>query len=148
MTTWGHCLYQKMEMYEEAICIPFIIRTPGASGGEHEGLVSHLDLMPTVLDLAGPEVPDGLAGCSLRDVPYGGAGPWREAVFLTYDGNFRRHDIRRAVVRARFKYVWHPAGREELYDLEQGPRERVNLSADPSSAGEKAHLRALGRRWT
>ena len=143
----AHCLYQKMEMYEEAIRIPFIIRTPGASGGEHEGLVSHLDLMPTALELAGLAAPADLPGRSLRDVLHGGAGPRREAVFLSYDGNFRSHDIRRAVVGVRFKYIWHRAGGEELSDLERDPRELVNLSADPSFAGDKAHLRALGRRW-
>jgi arylsulfatase A-like enzyme len=140
----AHCLYQKMEMYEEAIRTPLVIRAPGARTGRHDGLVSHLDLLPTVLELASLPVPEGLPGKSLGDVLHGGAGPEREAVFSTYDGNFVVGDARRCVVGARFKYVWYAGGGEELYGLERDPGELVNLAAQPEFAEEKARLRALG----
>jgi arylsulfatase A-like enzyme len=143
----AHGLYQKMEMYEEAIRTPLIIRAPGAHKGTHEGLVSQVDLLPTVLELAGLPVPEDLPGKSLCDALHGGAGPEREAVFSTYDGNFVVGDGRRCVVGARFKYVWYADGDEELYDLERDPRELVNLAAQPEFAEEKARLRALGRHW-
>jgi arylsulfatase A-like enzyme len=154
----AHCLYQKMEMYEEAIRTPLVIRAPGAHKGRNDGLVSHLDLLPTVLDLAGLSVPEDLPGKSLCGALLGGAGPQREAVFSTYDGNFVIGDARRCVIGPRFKYIWYvggglrqaqPAlsaskGEEELYDLERDPGELVNLAAQPDFAGEKERLRALG----
>jgi arylsulfatase A-like enzyme len=176
----AHCLYQKMEMYEEAIRTPLVIRAPGggaaslgvlppASGeppalpaealggatipqrgarrGRHDGLVSHLDLLPTVLELAGLAVPDGLPGKSLCGALSGGTGPQREAVFSTYDGNFVVGDARRCVIGPRFKYVSYVGGGEELYDLERDPGELVNLAAQPAFAEEKARLGALGRQW-
>jgi len=187
----AHCLYQKMEMYEEAIRTPLVIRAPGggaaslgvpfgsepqgrrlsptsgeppalpaealggakvpqrgAGRGRHDGLVSHLDLLPTVLELAGLGVPDGLPGTSLRGVLSGGAGPEPEAVFSTYDGNFVVGDARRCVIGPRFKCVWYVGGGgEELYDLERDPGELVNLAAQPAFAEEMARLGALGRQW-
>ena len=143
----AHCMYQKMEMYEEAIHVPLLIRVPGAAPRRHTGLVSHLDLLPTVLDLAGLDVPDGLPGRSLRDVVCEGATFDREAVFSCYDGNPEVGDLRRAVVGTRFKYIWHPHGGEELYDLERDPLELVNVATDPALAPEKERLRTLGRDW-
>jgi len=156
----AHCLYQKMEMYEEAIRTPLVIRAPGARTGRHDGLVSHLDLLPTVLELASLPVSEGLPGKSLGDVLHGGAGPEREAVFSAYDGNFVVGEARRCIVGSRFKYVWYVSGGEsldvardrepvegELYDLEQDPRELVNLAAQPEFAEEKERLRSLGRHW-
>jgi arylsulfatase A-like enzyme len=143
----AHCLYQKMEMYEEAIRTPLVIRAPGARRGTHRGLVSHLDLLPTVLELGGLPVPEDVPGKSLRGVLSGGTGPQREAVFSTYDGNFVIGDARRCVIGQRFKYVWYADAGEELYDLERNPGELVNLAAEPGFAEEKASLRALGRQW-
>lgn len=144
----AHCMYQKMEMYEEAIRVPLLIRAPGARPGTCAGLVSHLDLLPTVLDFAGLPVPGQLPGRSLREVVLGKPAPAREAVFSGYDGdNARCSDVRRSVIGTRFKYTFIEGDGEELYDLERDPLELANRAADAEFASEKSRLRKLGRAW-
>lgn len=143
----AHGLYQKMECYEEAIRVPLVTRVPGAPPRRCKGLVSHLDIAPTLLDLLGLPVPDHMVGRSLREVIFNGAPVRREAVFSAYDGNPEAGIRRRAIVGERWKYVWHPfQGADELYDLWEDTCELVNLADQPTYASEREHWRSLGLR--
>ena len=125
-----HRMYQKMEMYEQAIRIPLMVRMPGADARVFDNPVSHLDLMPTLLDLTGVELPGDLDGISLRDSILSGISPPERLVFSQYSGNPTVGDIRQAAIGKRYKYVYDPADAPELYDLEQDPLETRNLAAD------------------
>jgi arylsulfatase A-like enzyme len=125
-----HRMYQKMEMYEQAIKVPLIIRVPGAEVRTLDSPVSHLDLMPTLLDLVDIEPPDGLDGISLLESIVSGTPPPDRSVFCQYSGNPTVGDIRRAVITRRYKYIYDPADVPELYDLESDPLEMHNLAAD------------------
>lgn len=50
-----HGMYQKMEMYEEAVKVPLVLRIPGKGAGVYREVVSHLDVKPTLCELAGAE---------------------------------------------------------------------------------------------
>jgi len=52
-------------LYEEMLRIPLILKAPGAGASLFPGSVSHLDLAPTLLDLAGIPVPATMRGCNL-----------------------------------------------------------------------------------
>ena len=80
-------MYQKMEMYEQAINIPLIINVPKADSAAFDVPVSHLDIMPTLLDLTEMESPDKLDGFSLRDTILAGAPPSDRPIFSQYSGN-------------------------------------------------------------
>ena len=52
-------------LYEELVHLPLLIHAPGVPAGAYGGLTSAVDLMPTVLDLVGMEVPSFVQGRSL-----------------------------------------------------------------------------------
>ncbi len=51
--------------YENISHVPLMVRLPSAPAKRVEGFVQGADLMPTILDLAGLETPDGLDGMTL-----------------------------------------------------------------------------------
>lgn len=141
--------------YEESIRNPLLLRYPPrvAAGSRPEGLALTVDLAPTLLELAGIEPGPGIQGRSL--VPLLGTVPadWREAVlveFYTYENPFPHLlDLDyRAIRTPRYKYIhWiqHP-DEDELYDLEQDPRELHNRADEPGMAAIRDELRQeLGR---
>ena len=58
----------KCSNYEAALRVPFIVKWPGKVQGNQvsDQLISTIDLLPTVLDVAGVAVPDNLPGKSLH----------------------------------------------------------------------------------
>ena len=143
--------------YEESIRNPFLLRYPPAApaGFRPGGLALTVDLAPTLLDLAGVDGGPGIQGRSLVPLLARPEPPadWRESVlveFYTYENPFPHlldMDYR-AIRTGRFKYIhWvHHPDRDELYDLEEDPRELRNLAGDPSHQRVKQELRVeLGR---
>ena len=57
---WSHS-----PLYEELVTLPLLISAPGIEPGSYSGHSSAIDVMPTVLDMLGQEVPDGIDGRSL-----------------------------------------------------------------------------------
>lgn len=125
-----HRMYQKMEMYEQAIKVPLVIRVPGTKAQTFDSPVSHLDVMPTMLDLVDIGLPDDLDGVSLLDSIVSGTPPPDRSAFSQYSGNPTVGDIRRAVITRRYKYIYDPADAPELYNLESDPLEMHNLAAN------------------
>jgi arylsulfatase A-like enzyme len=64
----------KATLYDPGIRVPVICHWPGhvEGGAWHDALVSNLDVTPTVLEIAGGEVPEGLAGRSVLPLLQGG----------------------------------------------------------------------------
>jgi arylsulfatase A-like enzyme len=61
--------------FDEVLRVPLVITMPGAAGAglRIEEVTRHIDVMPTLLDLAGVEPPDGIQGRSLRPLVEGGS---------------------------------------------------------------------------
>ena len=142
-----HRMYQKMEMYEQAIRVPLIVHVPGTKPSSVAQPVSHLDLMPTLLDLTGLESPADLDGISLRDAILEGELPPERSVHSEYSGNPTLGDIRRAVITQQYKYVYDPDDRPELYDLEADPLEMQNLAGDATYASVQQRLHRQCKEW-
>ncbi|GAA4914661.1 arylsulfatase [Stackebrandtia albiflava] len=139
-----HRLWRKSLPYEGSARIPFLLAGPESEPGGVSGeLVTLQDVMPTLLDCAGLEVPDGLDGRSLRAVAAGGAPETpREYVHIehSYQGGQSVH----AVVDQRFKYVWFSGdGHEQLFDMVDDREELRDLAAAPESAGALADRRSV-----
>ena len=154
----SHRTFQKFALYEESIRVPFIIAAVSDRLGvpkdvfDNEHLVSGVDFMPTVLDYAGVEVPDGLQGASLRPLVEGRDVPWRNFAYV--ESNYWA----RAIITERFKYVmeYRPkleedfvppgpdpdaVGLEQFFDLVDDPWETRNLAGDPQYAAELSDCR-------
>ena len=80
----GHCSCNlKGTLYDECIRIPLILRLPGKlpAGGRVRRQVSQIDIMPTLLELAGLGLPDYVEGSSLLPLIRGETDLFREEAF-------------------------------------------------------------------
>lgn len=133
-----HQMYQKMEMYEQAIRIPLIFSGPGVRNQRFNTPVSHLDVVPTLLEMLGLSPDTELDGQSLASSLTRNQTVTPRPVFAQYSGNPVIGDTRRCVVSGQYKYVFDPDDAPELYDLEVDPLEMTNIAAqDPSDPAVK-----------
>ena len=65
-------------LFEELVHLPLLISAPGLSAGVYKGLTSAVDLMPSVLDLMGVEIPPSVQGKSLLPAMQDTSLPGRE----------------------------------------------------------------------
>jgi uncharacterized sulfatase len=140
-------------MYEEITHIPFIIEPPGGGDGRKVStLVSHIDLLPTMLELADLDVPPILEGESLVPQLNGKEDPEKSVVI-----EFQRYEIEhdswggfqpvRSIVRGSYKLVINLLHSDELYDLEADPGEVDNRIDDPELADVRDNLHDELLRW-
>ena len=123
-------------MYEEVYRIPLMVRWPGvvAPGSTSNGLASLIDLTPTLADIAGAPVPDGLHGRNLTPVLRGEVDAVREALMCEYHGDEFGLYSQRMIRRDQYKLVYNPNDVRELYDLDNDPHELRNLAYEPDCA--------------
>ncbi len=148
---WGeHGLFRKRATFEPSIRVPLIVRWPAEvpAGARQDELALNVDLAPTLLDLAGVDVPADAQGRSLRPLWRGDAAGWRER-FAILDGyqDPERGPSELALRTRRWKYVRYrrPQLVERLFDLEADPAERTDLAAHPDQAARLADLRTALR---
>jgi len=143
-------------MYEEITRIPLVVRMPGGEGpGRVDGtLASHVDLLPTMLELAGEGVPDLLSGESLAPVLRGDETDADRSVVI----EFERFDVDndavgeflpiRCIVRGDYKLAVNLLDSvDELYNLADDPAEVVNLIDDASHAEARDRLHDELLEW-
>jgi arylsulfatase A-like enzyme len=167
----------KSTLYDAGTGVSFIVRPPtswGVAPGRREQLVSHLDILPTLLELAGGDQDSGLEGQSLVDVldehlidP--------DRVLVTVKSHHDAYDPIRAVRTRDFAYIRNfadgpklqlsldlensatrrgmgdahlePRPREELYDRRADPDELTNVVGDPAYASVLHDYAAILDRW-
>ncbi|MCB0015700.1 MAG: sulfatase-like hydrolase/transferase, partial [Anaerolineales bacterium] len=121
-------------MYEEVINIPFIVKWPGQTpaGTVSRSLVSHIDLVSTVLDAFGLPAPQWGEGRSLLPAFRQADAMVNKAVFsefgryeIDHDG-FGGFQPIRCIRDDRYKLVINLMTSDELYDLASDPGEMHN----------------------
>ncbi len=134
-------------MYEEIANIPFIVRTPGGPHGDvSHSVVSHLDILPTMLDLAGMEIPECLHGYSLRPILCDPETSVREAAMINFHRFAINHDMKggfypiRCMTDGRYKLSINLFESDEFYDLQEDPWELENRIDDEQLAPERDRL--------
>ena len=153
-----HCTFRKTLSLEGSAKIPLVINAPrrfGLPGGQSSDLpVTHMDLMPTLLEMAGLGVPDSVEGRSLVPILKGEQTPdaWRPYVHGEHARPGAPEGGVQFLVSSREKYTWFTGdGTELLFDLQADPQEEVNLAARPEGAERLDHWRRrlaeeLGKR--
>jgi arylsulfatase A-like enzyme len=130
-------------MYEELVRVPLIISAPGSiENGVSDALVSTMDILPTLCDLAGIPIPDGIDGLSLASLLTEASpakaleelGKRRKGLVVEYYGKRKWRVPIRMVRTADWKYVRYQLYGEELYNLKSDPHETRNLAADAQFA--------------
>ncbi len=123
-----HGKFIHAQPYEECIAVPLLIKFPGQRGAGHRepSLVEAIDLLPTLLEEFGVEVPGHVQGRSVRETLAGGP-PVRGAI-LSRD---KQRPARFALRTERFKVIHDLVSQHsELFDLEQDPGEQVDVASE------------------
>ncbi|PWH07478.1 arylsulfatase [Brachybacterium endophyticum] len=144
-----HDMYRKSVGYEGSAHIPFLLHLPPALrekvGDPREvgDVVELRDLMPTLLDLVGIPVPEGVDGASLLPAMRGEQQVRDHLHGEHVISALGRHSMQ-WIRTERHKYLWFSGdGHEQLFDLEDDPHELADLAQDPAHAEQLARHRAL-----
>ncbi len=130
-----HGLWCKHTNFELATRSPLIVSAPGQAnrGATTDALAELVDIYPTLVELCGLPIPDGLEGISLVPVMNAPDRPRKDAAFSQYPrGDAMGYSMR----TDRYRYTeWaepdKPAIGVELYDHKTDARENVNLAGQP-----------------
>jgi arylsulfatase A-like enzyme len=169
--------WMKCTLTDHGTGIMLILRGPGgfAGGTVCDALVSHLDLYPTICELAGIPAPEWTQGRSLLPLARGEADAIHDAIFSEINYHVA-YEPQRAVRTTRYKYIRHfgardtvyvantdsgpsksallvagyadaPIAHEQLYDLLFDPQERHNLADEPELWPMLDEMRARLDTW-
>jgi N-sulfoglucosamine sulfohydrolase len=168
----------KATLHDRGTGVMMLVRGPGGfSGGKViDAMVTHLDVYPTICELAGiKSAPSWLQGKSLMPLVRGEADRLHDATFaeVTYHAAY---EPQRSVRTERYKYLrrfhdyphpvlancddsaskdlWVEGGwgerivpTEQLFDLLFDPAEAANLASDPAHASELEEMRGRLEQW-
>ena len=126
-------LWDKRAAYERSIRIPLIVRHPGVfePGTVCPHMALNVDIMPTLLDLAGLPPASPTHGVSLVDLVHGRRD--RKAFLYEYFQEEGPVPTTLAVRTRRWKYITYPDSPHfptELYDLQLDPDELINRAPE------------------
>jgi arylsulfatase A-like enzyme len=156
---FDHGCIEKTFLYDHAVRIPFLLRGPEIpEGRRYEEPVSHIDLLPTLLEHAGiNEDPDWhIEGRSLLPVAQGKEVDWRKTLFCEVEQSVHLRDLvdsssAKMALRWPWKYIYTLVNghivEEELYNLEDDPEELTNRAGDSSLVDTVLELRNEVLRW-
>ena len=142
----SHRIFNKgFQMYEETHRIPFVIRDPDQdnNGITIDSFISHVDIMPTILQYCQLSTPNGTDGQSLLPLLKMENTNWRDDIFAEFHGYEPCLTSIRMVRTKNWKYVYNPFSVDELYDLVSDPYEIHNLAP---RIGHRAVLRRMKER--
>jgi choline-sulfatase len=166
----AHGLLGKMLMYEQSAAVPYLVRVPGISSHHFSQPVSHIDFVPTMLDLLGKPPHPQCAGKSKASVIRGESAP-ADFVFLEWSPgktdilvtelgtmSLRPHadeeiknclgESTRAVVSPDgWKLCLRDKDKNEFYNLRDDPDERHNLYYGEDHRDVIAQLAGEIHRW-
>jgi len=128
-----HGLIDKRTAYEESMRVPMLARCPEMfkPGQTITKVVAGLDIMPTVLEAAGAQIPAGLDGRSWLALGQGKSTEWRDELMYEYywERNFPQTPTMHALRGDRYKFIRYQGiwDTDELYDMQEDPLESRNL---------------------
>lgn len=144
--------------HESSIRIPFLLRYPASvqPGITIDQMVLNIDLLPTLLDLAGASIPSQIQGKSFKPLLTGQPVEWRKAFLYQYFMEDWVPGIPsvQCVRTDHWKYMVYPdikargelyktlIDMDELYDLQKDPHELRNLAENPEYKNQLQKMQA------
>ncbi len=158
MAIGRHGLQGKQNLYEHTWRVPFVVRGPGVQASSRtKGNIYLLDVLATLCELAGIDIPQTNEGLSFKSVLTGQQEVIREVLYGVYSGGTKPG--MRCVKRDNWKLIKYDVleGRvreSQLFNLAENPHEFLsdhgqpgrlltNLATDPTYAEKLAELEAL-----
>ncbi len=138
-----HGLWRKSCFYEASVRVPLQIAWPGRlpEGSRLPQVVSLVDVVATMLELADVEPPVALDGDSMVPLMRDRDSQWKDEAFAEYCG----HGVVAPMAmqrQGRFKLNYSHGDPPELYDLQEDPRELRNLAGLPQVAQTEREMRS------
>ncbi|HAA76021.1 TPA: hypothetical protein DCE37_12980 [Candidatus Latescibacteria bacterium] len=155
-----HCMLEKRAFYEESARVPFILSVPWMTKEQRrvKGNFGHVDMVPTLVELAGHQVPPSVEGRGrAREIEAGDMGDG--AAVMEWNGvgdrNLGNPTIntlatlpwRSIVTVDRWKLNLCAGDQCELFDLNTDPYELTNLYNEPEHADRIRVMAAEVRLW-
>lgn len=146
---WAHS-----PLYEEIIKIPLLIYIPSVSAGIYDQLTSAVDVMPTVLEILGCDIPDFVEGKSLLAKTDDSAASGREFTISSIPfanpgdpvrsvDNFLRMlkaPTMTTITSKKYSLLYSPErGQSKLYDLSIDPGQQKNIISDQPDVSKELH---------
>ena len=141
-------------LWRELCRVPLAIAGPGITSGRYDPTVRTIDLLPTVLDMAGinERLPADLPGSSLLPILSGdGQAPDTDGSLAEIQ--LARENKLKSYVEGPWKLIWHihPSGEGDddellLFHIENDPLETRNLAKTEPELVKQMHQRLLERQ--
>ena len=112
--------------FNSVVRVPLIVTGQGVKPGANDSLVSHVDLLPTILDMVGVPAPAGIDGVSARSLLEGKSAPIRTTAFV--EGGVARKNLT-AVRGAVISPPWVLLRQDRL--CSESPGSRMPLPGEP-----------------
>lgn len=150
---------RKQKPWEESVIVPGLLRWPAGVGRSFtsDAVVSHVDVVPTLLGLCGVKPPVAMDGYNYAPYLHGGRLRTPEYAHLAIHTRTENNEFApwRGLRTRRYKYARFQDKPWLLYDLERDPYELENLVSSPSTARLvaqfdreiTAHMQRTGDRW-
>lgn len=103
--------FGKWTLYDEGIHVPLVVSREGMikAGTRSDAMVSWIDIFPTLIEIVGGRVPDGLDGRSFGSVLRGDSHTHRDRIFTTHSGDRMMNVyLSRSIRTDRYKLIWNP----------------------------------------
>ena len=139
-----HGWFDKRWMFEESFKMPFVARWPGViqPGSKPKAMIQNIDYAPTLLDVAGLEIPAEIQGKSFLPVLKDSRKEIHESLYYAYY-ELGEHAVPQhfGVRTETMKLFFLPATNEwQMFDLEKDPNEMTNVYEDPSYVSQRSEL--------
>ncbi len=148
----SHSMVAKQVMYEEAMRVPLLVRAPfrNQKPSRVGGPVSHIHLVPTLLDLLGrKQAAEGLPGRSL--LPSMASGAHNEDAFVEWTSDEKDSGAgpngRTVISPDGYKLVLYAGDRSILFDRNKDPQEMHNVFGRPEYREVQSRLRRRIEAW-
>ena len=130
-----HGSFHKGLIYERSAHVPFIVHCPERFKPRRtDSLTAHVNLMPTILFLAGSPIPAGVEGKNITPILSGKKESIQDHLIIEISHNI-------GIITDRWKMFIYNNGEGELYDIKNDPDELKNLFSYPEYVKIKESLK-------